>query len=144
MLQSVNIVLVEHRQGRCDVTNPIVAGVQRLRPQEIAGGRQKRRVAETGHLRHLPKAHIGAHGDNAGKNKARIGLLFHVTPQNMGEGAQKTCLSGDEPQQVGDADAGQLPVERTVRGNDGAGECVSGRSCPPAWAKSGPDRCSRG
>jgi hypothetical protein len=23
----------------------------------------------------------------------------------MGEGAQKTCLSGDEPQQVGDADA---------------------------------------
>ena len=97
------------------IGNRVVAGVQRLRPQEIARRRQKRRVAEAGHLRHLPQAHVGAHGDDAGKDEARIGFLFDVTVQNVGEGAQKACLSGDEPQQVGDADARQLPVERTVQ-----------------------------
>ncbi len=47
---------------------------------------------------------------------ARIGLLLHVTAQNMREGAEKSSLFGDEPQEVGDADAGQLSVERAVDG----------------------------
>jgi hypothetical protein len=47
---------------------------------------------------------------------ARIGFLFHVAAQNMGEGLHKFRLLGDEPQQVGDADARQLAVERTIDG----------------------------
>ena len=73
-------------------------------------------MAEARDLRHLPQTHVGPHGDDAGENMARIGFLFHVTAQNMGEGAQKFRLLGDEPQQVGDADARQLAVERAVDG----------------------------
>lgn len=116
MLQVINIVLVKHRQRGCCVGNHVVGGMQRFRPQEVASCRQERRVAESGHLRHLPQAHIGAHGDDAGKEEARISFLLDVAFQNVSEGAEKIRLFRDEPQQVGDANARQLTVERTVDG----------------------------
>jgi hypothetical protein len=110
VLQAVDVKLVEHRQGGRGIGDRIVGGVQRLGPQEVPRRRHKRRVAEAGHLRYLPQTHVGAHGDDAGKDMTRVGFLFHVTAQNVGEGTQKASLSGYEPQEVRDPDARQLPV----------------------------------
>jgi len=57
VLHAVDVVLVEHRQGRRGIGDRIVGGVQCLGPQEVPRRRHKRRVAEAGHLRHFPQTH---------------------------------------------------------------------------------------
>ena len=116
MLQIIDVVLVEHGQRGSGIGDLVVAGVQRLRPQKIARRRHKRRVTETGDLRHLPKAHVGPHCDDAGKDMARIGLLFHVTAQDVSKRAQEASLFGNELQEIGNANTRQMAIERTIDG----------------------------
>ena len=66
VLHPADVVLVEHRQSGGGIRDRIVGGVQGLGPQEVACRRHQCRVSETRHLRHLPKPHVGSHGDDTG------------------------------------------------------------------------------
>jgi len=63
---------------------------------------------------HFLQPHVGPHGNDAGENVTRIGILLDVAVQHMGEAAQEAGFLGNEPQEFFDVDARQLAVERAV------------------------------
>ena len=54
---------------------------------------------------HFLQPHVGPHGNDAGENVTRIGILLDVAVQHMGEAAKEAGFLGNEPQQFFDVDA---------------------------------------
>jgi hypothetical protein len=78
-------------------------------------------MAEARDFGHLPRSHVGAHGDDAGEDALGIGLVLDVAVEDMGKAVKEARSSCDEPQQAGNADPRQPTVEGAVRRLLGAG-----------------------
>jgi Phage integrase family len=76
--EPADIVFLEYRQRRNRVANRIDCRVQGFYSQVIAGGGLQCGVADPRYLRHLPKPHVGAHGDNAGEDLSLIRFMPEV------------------------------------------------------------------
>ena len=78
MERVLDIVQVEHREGRHRVRDGIVGGMQGFQAQVIPRRRQHRWVPEAGDFRHFPEAHVRPHGDDAGEEFTgiRVSLTY--------------------------------------------------------------------
>ena len=121
MQVAIEVIVPEDGEGRDGITDHVIGGAQRLQPDVILGRGQQRGVADIGNLAHFTQARIGAPGEQAGNEGARVQRLFDVAPQQVLEGVQEVALPMDEMQDAANLHLVELLKERMVRGLLGPG-----------------------
>jgi hypothetical protein len=78
-----DIIVPKHRQSGNGITHAIIGCFQGFQAQKVFRGTRQCGEGDVRNVTHASKTHVGCPGNETGANRAIIGSLFAVAPQNM-------------------------------------------------------------